>query len=235
MAKKWPASPANNIEQGTARSTLPPRLQSGMKITGLLATRRSLVDRLGNWDDHSRWQEFFDTYWKLIYSVARKAGLNDAEAQDVVQETVITVAKNVGKLSYDPAAGSFKGWLLNITRWRIADQFRKRLPIHNSAARLSDDRRTVTIERVADSNAVNLDELWEREWHENLLATAMTRLKKKVAPKHFQIFDCSVRKEWPVQKIADTLAVSVGQVYLVRHRVAALLKKEIKVLERAGT
>src|SRR5438034_7586607 len=79
-----------------------PRLQFRMKITGLLATRRSLVDRLGNWDDHSRWQEVFETYWKLIYSVARKAGLSDAEAQDVVQETVITVAKNVGKLGYDP-------------------------------------------------------------------------------------------------------------------------------------
>ena len=204
-----------------------------MKITRLLATRRSLVDRLGNWDDHSRWQEFFETYWKLIYSVARKAGLSDAEAQDVVQETVITVAKNVGKLGYDPAVGSFKGWLLNIARWRIADQFRKRMPGHNS--RLSDDRRTFTIERVADSNALNLEELWDREWQENLLATAMTRMKKKVAPKHFQIFDCSVRKKWPAQKVAGTLGVSVGQVYLVRHRLAALLKKEVKALQQGGT
>jgi RNA polymerase sigma-70 factor (ECF subfamily) len=205
-----------------------------MKITGLLATRRSLVDRLGNWDDHSRWQEFFETYWKLIYSVARKAGLNDAEAQDVVQETVITVAKNIGKLGYDPAVGSFKGWLLNIIRWRIADQFRKRIPGRNSAACSPDDRHTVTIERVADSSAIDLDQLWEREWRENLLAAAMTRLKKKVAPKHFQIFDCSVRKEWPAQKVADALGVSVGQVYLVRHRVAALLKKEVKALQRAS-
>jgi RNA polymerase sigma-70 factor (ECF subfamily) len=205
-----------------------------MKITGLLATRRSLIDRLGNWDDQSRWQEFFGTYWKLIYSVARKAGLSDAEAQDVVQETVITVAKNIGKFGYDPRVGSFKGWLLNITRWRIADQLRKRTPGHIQTAGLSDDPRTVTIERIADSNAVGLEELWEREWQENLLAAAMARLKKKVAPKHFQIFDCSVRKEWSAQKVADTLGVSVGQVYLVRHRVAAVLKKEIKALEKGS-
>ena len=83
---------------------------------------------LANWDDQRRWQEFFDTYWKLIYSAARKSGLTDAEAQEVVQETVITVAKNIDKLKYDPAIGSFKGWLLQITRWRIADQFRKREP-----------------------------------------------------------------------------------------------------------
>ena len=80
-----------------------------MKTAGLLATRRSLVDRLANWDDQRRWQDFFDTYWKLIYSAARKSGLSDAEAQEVVQETVITVAKKIDKLRYDPALGSFKG------------------------------------------------------------------------------------------------------------------------------
>ena len=68
-----------------------------MKSSGLVATRRSLVNRLANWDDQRRWQEFFDTYWKLIYSAARKSGLTDAEAQEVVQETVITVAKKIDK------------------------------------------------------------------------------------------------------------------------------------------
>ena len=82
---------------------------SEMRTSGLLATRRSLVDRLENWEDRKHWQEFFDTYWKLIYSAARKSGLTDAEAQEVVQETVITVAKKVGQLHYDPAVGSFKG------------------------------------------------------------------------------------------------------------------------------
>ena len=99
-----------------------------MEQPSLLATRRSLVDRLADWGDQLRWQEFFDTYSKLIYSAARRSGLTDAEAQEVVQETVITVAKNIDKLKYDPAIGSFKGWLLQITRWRIADQFRKREP-----------------------------------------------------------------------------------------------------------
>ena len=92
----------------------------------LTATRHSLVERLTDLGDQRKWQEFFETYWRLIYGVARKGGLTDAEAQDVVQETVITVAKNITK--YEREAGSFKGWLLHITRWRIADQFRKRAP-----------------------------------------------------------------------------------------------------------
>src|SRR5437870_13878823 len=135
-----------------------------MKTVSLAATRRSLVDRLVNWDDQKRWQEFFDTYWKLIYSTARKAGLTDAEAQEVVQETVITVAKNIDKLKYDPAIGSFKGWQLQITPRRIADQFRKREPGNVKPPRSADDRLTATIERVPDSHVVDLDAVWEKEW-----------------------------------------------------------------------
>ena len=91
-----------------------------------LPTRKSLLSRLKNWDDHAGWKDFFDTYWRLIYKTARKAGLTDAEAQDVVQEVVIGVCKKIGELKYDPALGSFKGWLLTLTRWRIVDEFRKR-------------------------------------------------------------------------------------------------------------
>ena len=205
-----------------------------MKTAGLLATRRSLVDRLANWDDQRRWQDFFDTYWKLIYSAARKSGLTDSEAQEVVQETVITVAKKIDKLHYDPALGSFKGWLLQITRWRIADQFRKRDSMQTQREHPEEDRKTATIERLPDLNVVDLDVLWEREWQENLFDAAIARVKKKVDPKQFQIFDCYVRKEWPAQKVAAQLRVSVGQVYLTRHRVSALIKKEVKTLERSA-
>ena len=205
-----------------------------MRTSGLVATRRSLVDRLQNWEDRKHWQEFFDTYWKLIFAAARKSGLTEVEAQEVVQETVITVAKKVGKLQYDPARGSFKGWLLHITRWRIADQFRKRQPGENRPRFSDDTRMTATIERIPDMEAANLDALWDKEWQENLLAAAMQRVRKKVDAKQFQIFDCYVRKEWPAQKVATELGVNVGQVYLARHRVTAILKKEVKALEKMG-
>ena len=208
------------------------RYNSSMKSGGLGATRRSLVERLADWGDQVRWQEFFDTYSKLIYSAARQSGLTDTEAQEVVQETIITVAKSIDKLKYDPAIGSFKGWLLQITRWRIADQFRKREPGNAKHPRSADDRATATIERVPDSQNVDLDAVWEAEWKENLFEAAIARVKKQIEPKQFQIFDCYVRKEWPAQKVAARLRVNVGQVYLARHRVGGLLKKEIRALEK---
>jgi len=84
----------------------------------LIPTRASLLHRLKNWQDESSWQEFFNIYWKLIYGVARKAGMSDFEAQDVVQETLISVAKHMPTFEYDPSIGSFKTWLLPHNEFR---------------------------------------------------------------------------------------------------------------------
>src|SRR5262245_59828612 len=93
-----------------------------------LPTRRTLLSRLKRWDDSESWREFFEQYGRLIHGVALKAGLNDAEAQDVVQETIIIVAKKLPQFQYDPELGSFKSRLISITRHRIDKQFRKRVP-----------------------------------------------------------------------------------------------------------
>src|SRR6058998_3182540 len=92
-----------------------------------IPTRRSLLNRLRQWDDQESWREFFDTYGKLIYSIAIQSGLSDAEAQDAVQETIITVAKTMPGFRYEPAKCHFKTWLRFLTNRRVADQFRKRL------------------------------------------------------------------------------------------------------------
>ena len=67
-----------------------------------IATRASLLDRLKDREDQPSWQEFFDCYWELIFRVAKKGGLTDAEAQDVVQETVISVSNKLPGFVYDP-------------------------------------------------------------------------------------------------------------------------------------
>ena len=76
-----------------------------------IPTRQSLLTRLKSWDDQESWREFFDTYWNLIYGLALKSGLTEAEAQDAVQETLVAVARKMPGFNYDPAIGSFKSWL----------------------------------------------------------------------------------------------------------------------------
>jgi RNA polymerase sigma factor (sigma-70 family) len=211
----------------------------------LLSTRRSLLGRLANWGDQESWQDFFNTYWRLIYSVALKAGLSDAEAQDVVQETVLTVARKIGDFKSHPDLGSFKGWLLTITRRRIADQIEKRAkfatPGQPRATTVphplkrgiesEDSTRTSTVERVPDPASVGIDTYWEEQWQLHVFNAAVERVKNQVSPKQFQIFELYVLRDWPVSKVSQTLEVSAAQVYLAKHRVSSLLKKERARLE----
>lgn len=203
----------------------------------LIPTRESLLSRIKNWEDRESWQDFFDTYWRLIYGTARKAGLSDAEAQDIVQETVISVAKNVEGFKYDPSVCSFKSWMLQLTRWRIINQLKRRnsnakhLASGASASKRPDE--TATIERAPDPAGCDLEAIWESEWETNLLKAAVERVKRRVDPAQFQIFDLYCLEGWPVRKVAHTLGVSTGRIYLTKHRVSRLLKKEIELMQRA--
>jgi RNA polymerase sigma factor (sigma-70 family) len=198
-----------------------------------IPTRYSLLSRLQDWDDQESWKDFFDTYWRLIYSIARKSGLTEVEAEDVVQETVVCVAKDINKFRRDRRFGSFKGWLRNLTRWRVADQLRKRDPNLLSAASGSDGSTTLAepgeIPAPVDAE---LERIWEAEWQSNLTKTALERIRRRVKEEHYQMFDLNVLREWPANRVARTLNVSIAQVYLAKHRILTLLRKEVRLLEK---
>ena len=197
-----------------------------------IPTRYTLLSRLEDRGDQDSWKDFFDTYWRLIYSIAIKSGLTAAEAQDVVQETVISVARDIHKFERDRALGSFKGWLRNIIRWRIADQLRKRTRASwRNDSTTGVDLPPPDLAEIPDPAGAVAESVWEEEWQSNLLKAALETIKPRVKEEHYQIFDLYVVKQWPVRKVAQALGVNVGLVYLVKYRLSALLKKEICRLE----
>jgi RNA polymerase sigma-70 factor (ECF subfamily) len=199
----------------------------------LIPTRATLLERLKDWQDRSSWQEFFDTYWKLIYGVARKAGMTVAEAQDVVQETMLSVTRHMPTFKYDPAIGSFKGWLLNMTRWRIIDQLRTRgsAGAHQPLAG-GDTTGTGIVEQVVDPASQRLDQIWDEEWEKTLFDAAIAKIKHHIDPQKYQLFEFYVMKEWPAEKVAETFGVPVDHVYLAKHRISEVLKEEVHRLEK---
>ena len=202
----------------------------------IIPTRHSLLTRLKNWDDQEGWREFVDTYWGLIYGVARKSGLTEADAEEVVQETVLSVAKGMRDFKTGSEHGSFKAWLLQTTRWRIADQFRKRKPDQTLAsARSSEDTaRTDTIERVADPHTDSIESLWEDEWETHVLNLALERLRHQVKAHHFQIFQMHVIRGRSVADTCRILGVSAALVYVVKHRLSRLLKTAVEQVANGG-
>ena len=204
--------------------------QPGLSLNETIATRRSLLNRLKDLEDQSSWQEFFDTYWRLIYSVGIKAGLTDSEAQEVVQETVISVAKKIEGFTYDPSVCSFKNWMLKLSRWRVANQLKKRRDQERRIQTLPDQTdQTPALERLPDP--ATLESAWGAEWTSSIYQAALERIKNRINPAHFQVFDLHVSAQWSVSEVTRVLGISAVRVYVTKHRIGRLIQKEVKKIE----
>ena len=198
----------------------------------LTPTRSSLVNRLKDWGDRDSWREFYGIYRRLIFGAALKAGLTEREAEEVVQETVISVAKTMNDFKYDRKRCTFKSWLLHLTQKQIAESFQKR-----------PDKRTrkkpptgigykpPPIKREVGPEWLDLEGIWEEEWRQKVLDAAVERVRGSVDPAHYQMFDLFVKKKLPAREVAAALGANIGQVYLAKHRVSKLIKREVQSLE----
>lgn len=195
-----------------------------------LLTRRTLLSRLRNLDDQESWRTFFDLYWRLLYNVARKSGLDDPGAQEIVQDTVIAVARKMPEFHYDPARGTFRQWLLRITRRRIIDHLRRiyrQPPKAEIAPELLDEEEEHTA-AITDESASAIEAAWNEEWEKATFDAALSQVRAAINPRHFQVFDYCVLKEWPASKVAATLGLNAAQVYLAKHRVAQAMKRAVR-------
>jgi len=86
--------------------------------------------------------------------------------------------------------------------------------------------------RIPDPSIPDFGAEWDQEWEKGLFARALERVSQQIDERQFQIFDLYVTKGWPAGRVAKMLGVSVARVYLTKHRVAALLKKEVRRLEK---
>jgi RNA polymerase sigma-70 factor (ECF subfamily) len=198
-----------------------------------LLTRRTLLSRLRNLEDQEGWRTFFDRYWRLLYNVARKSGLDDLGAQEIVQDTVISVAREMPGFRYDPARGTFRQWLLRITRRRIIDHLRRiyRQPLRAEVAPDALDEEEAHAAAITDHSASSIEAAWNEEWERATFDAALAQVRTASNPRHFQVFDYCVLKEWPASKVAATLGLNAAQVYLAKHRVAQAMKRAVRRIE----
>ncbi|HWA08158.1 MAG TPA: sigma-70 family RNA polymerase sigma factor [Opitutaceae bacterium] len=198
-----------------------------------LLTRASLLFRLRDWKDSASWEEFYRLYRKLVYGLARRSGLDHTESEEVTQDVFKRVAETIHNFESDPQRGSFRGWLMNLTRWRIADKFRARRPEDRQMVAIKDPAGTLAagvIERIPDP--LTSDEaLWENEWQRNVLDLALGRLARKVPAKKFQAFDLYACQNWPVLKVSRELGINPASIYLISHRLTKQLKTEVAQLK----
>jgi len=197
-----------------------------------LRTSWSLVVRLKNTGDQQSWAEFDELYRPLIFRVAVKAGLREDEAQDVVQETMAAMSRSIQDFVASSERGSFRAWLFQMARWRIKDQFQKRLPqaAAGSDAPAGGSARTATVERVPNALEPDLSALCDEAWTSRRRETALKELELEVKAEHYQIFHLAVLEERPIKEVGRIVGRSPAQIYLIKHRVGNVLKRIVKRL-----
>ena len=198
------------------------------KTDPIYATRSTLLVRLKDLDNQQAWQEFFDMYWALLFNFARRAGLSEADAEEVVMETVETVARKIEEFEYNRQTGRFKSWLLTIVRFKLGDRFRK-------IKRQAEKGEMTTLDeisegQIADTDATELEKIWDAEWQKRMVDMALERVKQLVGHKQYQIFYCYVIQEQKAAEVADFLNVTKAQVYVAKNRVGKVFEGELKIL-----
>src|SRR5262245_47771772 len=177
-----------------------------------LLTRPSLLARIKDSADRQAWAEFVDLYAPVIHGYALKRGLQDADAADLTQEVLGAVARSAARLNYDPARGTFRGWLFRVVRNELAD-FGAALRRHGTGTGDTDVRR-----RLAEEPAPSEDELevWEREYERQLFARACDQVRGDFQVATWQAFWMTAIQGKSGKEAADLLSITTAAVYLAR-------------------
>ena len=182
------------------------------------ATRASLIVRLRNPGDRHAWAEFVEVYRPLLFAYGRRRGLQDADASDLVQEVLRAVAAAAGRFAYDPARGSFRGWLLTITRNELNRLLRR------ARGAVSGEGGTTHLALLAQRpDEVDTDP-WDEEQRRRLFARAVDRVRPTFHASTWAAFWETAVKGRPAEDVAAELRISVGAVYIAKCRALARLR-----------
>jgi RNA polymerase sigma-70 factor (ECF subfamily) len=181
--------------------------------TGLLLSAR---DR----DDHAAWSRLVSVYTPLLHAWIRRAGMPPHDADDLVQEVLLAVAREMPDFTYDRRKGTFRGWLRTILANRIRDRRRAwRTPL---SAEPADDG---VLDSLADPHS-DMTRAWDAEHDQHVAARLLEGVRHEFGDRIWQSFTrCVMDSERPADVAAD-LGTSVDAVYQARSRVLARLRRE---------
>lgn len=186
-------------------------------------TRASLILRLKDTDDAAAWQDFTEIYQPLIYSLARRRGLQEADAYDLTQEVLSRVARFIDTWDPDPARGSFRGWLATITRNMVVEFFRK-----NSRLPKTGNRTEIQELLNNQPGVTNESNEFDLEHDRQVFAWAAGKIKSQFEHATWQAFWLTAVAGQTILETANQLNMTRGAVYVARSRVMSRLKKVVQ-------
>lgn len=190
-------------------------------------TSATLLEGLKDLRNSLAWQRFTDRYRPLVVAFAHKLGLNDSDAQDAAQETMMAFAKGYQSGDYDPAKGRLRNWLFGVAHRKIVDVYRRR------GGEVVVSNRTGTTGFMASVEAPDEAEaVWEQEWRQAVLQESLNEVAKHVSPNTVEAFRLSVLEDLPAEEVAKRLDMKENAVYAAKHRVMTRLREVMAQMEQ---
>lgn len=196
-------------------------------------TRESLLALLGDADDRDAWEQFAAIYRPVIYRLGRQRGMQDADAQDLSQQVLVSVASSIGRWEKQNESTRFRHWLKRVTRNAIINAL-SRKPRDQAAGGTTIGR---VLQQYADENeaaAVSNSETEkqiETEYRREIYLQAADRVQADVDPGTWQAFQQTVVQGREISEVADELGKSTGTIYAARSRIMRRLREAVKFIE----
>ena len=201
------------------------RLQNrdGRAATAWPSTQGSLLLRLRGSGDSFAWKTFVDIYSPLVYAFCRKRGVQHADASDVTQDVFLKLNDAMSKFEYMPESGSFRAWLGTVTR----NVMRRHYQRSHSRSRGVEGGMT---KQLAETQLSTDDELWDAQFNDHLLRTALDRIRPEFSTETWRAFEMLWIEERTVPDVASALNRNRNWLYKAKHHVIQRLEQEVLFL-----
>jgi RNA polymerase sigma-70 factor (ECF subfamily) len=187
-------------------------------------TRHSLIQRLQDPGDDAAWEEFASIYRPIIVRIALRKQLQLDDAEDLAQQVLMLVLKNISKWKKDPTRARFRTWLQTVVRNAMINALSRRPKDQASGG-------TTSLEQLHQSPD-KADSLWfDLEWERQTLRWVAQQVRSEFEPSTWTAFWDTAIEEWSAQEVAERIGKSVGAVYIARSRVMQRIKQRIAELD----
>ena len=179
-------------------------------------TRSSVIRAVADTENEAAWDRLFDLYAGFVYSIARRKGLSDADADDIVQVVFADLARNLPTFQYDREKGRFRSYLTGLVNWRVMDKLKL-------AKRDADMKKDFW--EAARAAAGGEDDFADREWQSAAMEEALRRIKPEVRPEHYAAFVASAVEGQDTETVTKLYGISSDNLYQIRMRLTAKLRE----------
>lgn len=198
-----------------------------------MATSTTLLFRLRDVSDAEAWDDFVARYSPKIFEWCCRNSLQESDAADVTQQVLLKLVTQMRSFDYDRRRGTFRAWLKTVTTNAVRDLGRK---WQNQNVRGTGD--TITCEQLKSiSDPKALDELSagiEAQYQQEILREAESRVQLRVQPQTWQAWHGTAVEQKTAVDVAETVGMSVAEVYVAKSRINKMLRQEIQQMESAS-